>query len=120
MHQIDSDYNVLLKNGVPVSKATNFFDILIPSTFWLGWFTAYLADVFLTMQYGPYFKARFYQGSHVITLNLALHLKARYASYHHRQSLFKKVRQYSLYLKISIFSIFPYLRNVKHAILKWS
>ena len=27
---------------------------------------------------------------------------------------------HGLYLKISIFSIFPYLRNAKHAILTWS
>ena len=32
MHQIDSDYNVLLKNGVPVST-TLIIDILIQSTF---------------------------------------------------------------------------------------
>ena len=35
-----------------------------------------------------------------------MYLKARYSSFHHRQSLFKNVQQYSFYLKISFFSRF--------------
>ena len=47
---------------------------------------------------------------------IIIHSEARYTRYHHRQSLFKNVQQYSFYWKISIFSIFPYLRNAKNAI----
>ena len=78
----------------------------------LGWFRAYLANVFLSNLQGPILpkKSRDHKNPN----------RASYTSYHHRQLLFRNAQQYSFYLKISIFSIFPYLRNAKHTILKWS
>ena len=50
--------------------------------FWvrLGWFMAYLANVFSTNVFSK-FKAWFHHGKHMIALILTMHLKARWTSY---------------------------------------
>ena len=70
---------------------------------WLGWFTAYLANVFLTKLQTPILPSKSRDRRNPKLGFLTMHLNT---SYHHRQPLFKNVQHYSFYLKISISSRF--------------
>ena len=83
-------------------RKTKFFPANIESS--LGWFTAYLAIVFLTKLQGPISPR-----SHVITLILTMHLTARYARMSNSISLHLKI---SIFFDIFRFSPIPVILNM--------
>ena len=102
-YQSSEDTGCLIIKPVQVTFFQNVLSELGLHGSCLGWFTANLANVFLTNLQGPILRKKSRDHINPKLLSLTMHLKVRYTSYHHRQSLTKNFQQISFYLKISIF-----------------